>query len=84
MKEIAMVLFFTGVILIMHGIYSQKFQALLKNPKKEYQFIPRSYYDEQFPQTSNYDTLFDRDYWIDRNVTLSNPSLERINMGQKS
>ena len=57
-----MFLLFLGIILIINGIYEQKFQSLKKNVKIEYRFIPRTYYEEQLSQnadvTSNYKNMF--------------------------
>lgn len=80
MKEIATFLFFIGLILIIHGIYQQKYDKLKENVRVEYRFIPRTYYEEQLNNESklsmNFKGMFEKDSWIDRNVTLSNPSLE--------
>lgn len=80
MKEIALFLFFIGLILIIHGIYQQKYDSLKQNVRVEYRFIPRTYYEEQLNNESklstNFKGMFEKDSWIDRNVTLSNPSLE--------
>lgn len=38
---------FVGMLLIVHGIYEEKMQALQRNVKVEYRFIPRTYYEEQ-------------------------------------
>jgi hypothetical protein len=79
MKSIAMFLLFLGIILIINGIYEQKFESLKKNVKIEYRFIPRTYYEEQLSQnadvTSNYKNMFqgEIDPWFDRNVTIAPP-----------
>ena len=73
-------MFFIGLILIIHGIYQQKFDKLKENVRVEYRFIPRTYYEEQLNNESklsmNFKGMFEKDSWIDRNVTLSNPSIE--------
>ena len=72
-----MFLLFLGIILIINGIYEQKFQSLKKNIKIEYRFIPRTYYEEQISQnadiTSNYKNMFqgEIDPWFDRKVTIA-------------
>ena len=80
MKEIAMFLLFIGLIFIIHGVYQQKFDGLKNNVRVEYRFIPRTFYEEQLTNDSqlslNFKPMFDKDSWIDRNVTISNPSLE--------
>ena len=38
---------FVGMFLVVHGIYEEKFQALKRNVKIEYRFVPRTFYEEQ-------------------------------------
>ena len=79
MKALAMFTLFIGLIFVIHGIYKQKYDSLEKNVRVEYRFIPRTYFEEQLrdPQVSaNFKTMFDKDLWMDRNITLSNPALE--------
>lgn len=76
MKSIAIFLLFTGVILVIHGIYEQKFMALKKTNKVEYRFIPRTYYEEQLSKnasaSADFKNMFDRNEpWFERTVTLS-------------
>lgn len=76
MKSIAIFLLFTGVILVIHGIYEQKFKALTRNNKIEYRFIPRTYYEEQLAKnasaSADFKNMFDRNEpWFERTVTLS-------------
>jgi len=47
MKLLILLILFTGVILIMNGIYEEKISKLKTDVRVEYRFIPRSYYDEQ-------------------------------------
>ena len=54
MKEITIVILFLGIIMIIHGIYSEKYKTLEKNKKIEYRFIPRTLYEEQI-----FDSQFD-------------------------
>jgi hypothetical protein len=35
------------MFLVIHGIYEEKFQALKRNVKVEYRFVPRTFYEEQ-------------------------------------
>ena len=74
MKQLVMLLFFVGVIMIMHGIYQQKLKIANENVKIEYRFIPRTYYEEQLANTnisSNFKNMFnDSEPWLERNVTL--------------
>jgi hypothetical protein len=71
-------MFCLGVLLVIHSIYEQKYQALKKNVRVEYRFIPRTYYEEQLastPVSSMYKNMFDKESpWFDRNVTLAKVS----------
>lgn len=78
MKSIAMFMLFVGVLLIINGIYEQKYQSLKKNVRVEYRFIPRTYYEEQLSEnsnvTANFANIFKRsEPWFERTVTLSKP-----------
>lgn len=64
MKLLIVLMFFFGIILIVHGIYEEKFQKLKKNVKIQYRFVPRSYYDEQIFSnqfSSKFSNIFDED-----------------------
>jgi hypothetical protein len=65
-----------GVFMVMHGIYQQKYNALQENRRIEYRFLPRTYYEEQINDTdvaSKFKSMFDKEPWIDRNVTIPAP-----------
>lgn len=47
MKSILVLLLFMGMFMIVHGFYEQQLKEIEKNPKVEYRFVPRSYYEEQ-------------------------------------
>lgn len=47
MKSIVILILFIGLFFIMHGVYEEKLKSIEKNPKIEYKFIPRTYYEEQ-------------------------------------
>lgn len=74
MRSVIIFLFGLGIFLIIHSIYDQKFQALKKNTRVEYRFIPRTYYEEQLaqaPESSLFKNMFDKESpWFDRNITL--------------
>ena len=74
MRSIIIFLFCFGVILIIHSIYEQKYEALKDNARVEYRFIPRTYYEEQLantPVSSLYKNMFDKESpWFERNITL--------------
>lgn len=75
MRSIIIFLFCFGVILIIHSLYEQKYEALKDNTRVEYRFIPRTYYEEQLantPVTSLYKNMFDKESpWFERNVSLA-------------
>jgi hypothetical protein len=63
--------------MVMHGIYQQKYNALQENRRIEYRFLPRTYYEEQINDTdvaSKFKSMFDKEPWIERNVTIPPPS----------
>lgn len=67
-----------GAFMIMHGIYEQKYNAIMKNRRIEYRFLPRTYYEEQIAETdvaSKFKNVFNKgvDPWFDRNVTIPPP-----------
>lgn len=74
MNQLVLLLFFIGVLMVMHGIYQQKLRQAEKNVKIEYRFIPRTYYEEQLGSstvTSNYKNMFNKsEPWLERNVTI--------------
>jgi hypothetical protein len=65
------------MVLIIHGIYDQKYADLEKNMRVEYRFIPRTYYEEQLANstvTSNFKNMFSKESpWYDRNVSVDMP-----------
>ena len=64
MKLLIVLMFFFGILLIIHGIYEDKFKKLKKNVKTQYRFVPRSYYDEQIFSnqfSSKLSNIFDED-----------------------
>lgn len=77
MKPIILFLFFVGTLLIIHGIYDQKYEALKENVRVEYRFIPRTYYEEQLAQSSissHFKNMFSKESpWFERTVTLEKP-----------
>ena len=64
MKLLILLTLFTGILLIMNGIYEEKVKRLERDVKVEYRFIPRSYYDEQIFSnqfSSKFSNLFDEE-----------------------
>ena len=63
---------FVGLILVIHGIYDQKYKELQTNMRVEYRFIPRTYYEEQLSNStvsSTFKNMFNKESpWFDRNV----------------
>jgi hypothetical protein len=71
MKSIVLLLFFVGFMFIIIGY--QKQLNVLPNPKIEYRYIPRTFYDEQLSSGNvlkQFSSLFDSENpWIkDRNT----------------
>jgi hypothetical protein len=52
MKFLVLALMFAGSIMIIHGIYDDKYRRMKKRLKVQYRFIPRTYYDEQLENAS--------------------------------
>lgn len=76
MKAIVFFLLIVGLFMIIHGIYQQKFNALQENRRVEYRFLPRTFYEEQIADTdvsSKFKVMFDKEIWLERNVTLPPP-----------
>lgn len=77
MKSVIFFLFFVGMILIIHGIYDQKYKELQNNLRVEYRFIPRTYYEEQLGNSTvsaNFKNMFNKESpWYDRNVSIGGP-----------
>ena len=73
MKSIIILLLFCGMFMIIHGVYEQKFKELNDNPRVEYKFVPRTYYDEQLSSENTFGTKFSSMFdhaspWFDNNV----------------
>ena len=47
MMPIVLLVIFVGMFFIVNGVYEQKLKSVESNPKIEYKFIPRTYYEEQ-------------------------------------
>ena len=78
MKAIILFIFFLGIMMLIHGIYEQKYMSLKENVRVEYRFIPRTYYEEQLAENplvaSNFKNMFQKESpWFERNVSLANP-----------
>lgn len=76
MKALVFFFLISGIILFIHGIYQQKFEALNDNVRVEYRFIPRTYYEEQLNNASvaaNFKNMFNKESpWYERTVSLDN------------
>jgi len=68
---------FVGMILIIHGIYDQKYKQLKNNMRVEYRFIPRTYYEEQLANStisSQFQNMFNKESpWYDRTIGNEEP-----------
>jgi len=56
MKSIAIFLLFIGTVLIIQGYYSNL--AACPKPKTIIKYVPRSFYEEQLPDTENLDKYY--------------------------
>lgn len=68
MKLLILLMFFFGILLIVQGIYEERFLTLKNKYKIQYRFVPRSYYDEQIFSNqfaSKFSNIFeeDQDKW---------------------
>lgn len=65
-------LFFLGLVLIIHGVYEDKYKRLQNEKRIEYRFVPRTYYEEQLNASqfsSKFSPLFNDDsQWYHRNI----------------
>jgi hypothetical protein len=52
MKFVVLTMMFAGSMMIIHGIYDDKYRRLKKRLKVQYRFIPRTYYDEQLENSA--------------------------------
>lgn len=72
MKSIIFFLFIVGFILIINGIYEEKFKSLQDNVRIEYRFIPRTYYEEQLSNanvSSTFKNMFNKESpWFERMI----------------
>jgi hypothetical protein len=78
MKSIVILLFIVGVVMVLAG-YTRQY-SICPNPKIEYRYIPRTFYDEQLSSQNvlkQFGSMFqDENPWImDRNI--NNP--ENVN-----
>ena len=85
MKLLIILMFFFGIILVVHGIYEEKFQKIKDNVKIQYRFVPRSYYDEQIFSSqfsSKFSNIFDEDQdeWSANQRTFTPYNVEKKNM----
>ena len=53
MKVLIILCIFIGMFLVVKGVYEQKLNEYKSNPKIEYKFIPRTYYEEQIYGVDN-------------------------------
>lgn len=82
MKSLVFFLFFVGMILIIHGIYDEKYKSLKNNMRVEYRFIPRTYYEEQLGNanvSANFKNMFNKESpWYDKNISVGGPPETKI------
>lgn len=51
MNLLVTVFLFTGLVMVIHSIYEEKYKRLKREVRVEYRFIPRTLYEEQMAQT---------------------------------
>jgi hypothetical protein len=60
----------TGIIMIIYGIYEERYQEIKNDVRVEYRFVPRTYYEEQLFDNqfkSKVSSIFnDDDEWYHR------------------
>jgi hypothetical protein len=76
MKLFIILILFTGILMVVQGVYNDQLKMVKEKVKVEYRFVPRSYYDEmmfsqQFSSLTN--DLFNSsdgaaDEWYKRNI----------------
>ena len=88
MKLLILLMFFFGILLIVQGIYEERFLTLKNNVKIQYRFVPRSYYDEQIFSnqfSSKFSNLFDEDQseWSANQRSFKKYTDEELNKANK-
>ena len=76
MKSVILLLFFAGVLMVVVGYVRQS--TICPNPRIEYRYIPRTFYDEQLSGDSvmkHFQSMFEKDTpWIkNRDVDTQKP-----------
>lgn len=51
MNLLVAILLFTGLVMVIHSVYEEKYKRLKREVRVEYRFIPRTLYEEQMAQT---------------------------------
>lgn len=80
MRSIVLLLFFIGLMFIIVGY--QKQLNIIPNPKIEYRYIPRTFYDEQLSSGNvlkQFSSLFENE-----NPWIKDRNLEAVNAKDKS
>lgn len=68
MGNVAIVLLFVGVLMVLSAVHEQRVRELKENKQIQYRFIPRSIYDEQMSTavSSLYKNMF-----VEKDVTAT-------------
>jgi hypothetical protein len=54
MKTLLIFIMFTGMFLVISGVYEQRLDLAQKDKKVEYRFIPRTLYEEQLSNNTTF------------------------------
>lgn len=73
MKLFILLLLFSGIFIVIQGVYNDKLKMVKERVKVEYRFVPRSYYDEmlfdkQF-STMQENIFNNDDQWYNNNIS---------------
>ena len=58
MKSVVVLMLFVGMLMIVHGVYEEKYQAMRDDVRVEYRFVPRTYFEEQLAPASDTTSKF--------------------------
>jgi hypothetical protein len=78
MKTLINFILFTGMFLIISGVYEQKLEAAKKEKQIEYRFIPRSLYEEQLGSNTTFAEKI-KPMFESQNISGYDPYIEKNN-----
>jgi hypothetical protein len=72
MQLLLFLLLLVGIVMVMYGIYEERYQQIKNDVRVEYRFVPRTYYEEQLFDNqfkSKVSPIFNQDdEWYHRTV----------------